>query len=40
MKWFRGNGAPSDKWTTCRSAATGHLEVLKWARENAATGTS
>ena len=36
VKWLRGKGCPWD-WYTCHFAVDeGHVEVLRWARENGA----
>ena len=39
MKWARENGCPWDEVTCAYAAQNGHLETLRWARENAARGT-
>ena len=39
VEWLRGKGCPWD-WYTCQFAVeNGHVEVLRWARENGAQMT-
>ena len=34
LKWLRANGCPWDETTCALAAGGGHLDVLRWAREN------
>jgi len=36
LQWARANGCPWDKETCKKAEEGGHLEVLRWARENGA----
>ena len=34
LKWLHANGCPWDETTCALAAGGGHLDVLRWAREN------
>jgi len=34
LKWLREQGCPSNELACCNAASNGHLEVLKWLRDN------
>ena len=40
VQWLRGAGCPWNQWTCFWAVNKGHVEVLRWARENSALWTA